>query len=320
MHKTLCRCIPVVLVTFFLIPMAVHSQQTAPVTIIVQFEGLPPFGGTGNGNLAFSSLSAAGETSQLVFKDLVLPGIKTRLDKETEQEEAAQTLPRKPRTFGGTLRYEHVDFDEGSLNLDGDIFSTNLHMAWDIENFSVGVLIPYSYLSLKSFDASLIGPLLFGQYSLPFKEIYTLGLTVNGNYMYTAINNNFPNVNTYGGGISLSLSMDKDLFVLEGAVSYQYNHDDSDSVNNSQHLLKIGANVGVRLGKNVALNLFSIWTYDPTNYQGVPPGNDNNYFDLGLEAGITLSRLWKLHGGYKKVIGLDNFDSNMIYLGTLLKF
>jgi hypothetical protein len=279
------------------------------------------FGGSGGGNLAVSSISATGVTTLLVFKELALPGAKTSTDKEAAQEEAALTQLKRPRTFGGFVRYERVDFEKSDPDLSGNIYSTNLHMAWDIDNFSFGTLIPYDHLDLKSFDANMIGTVLYGQYKYPLNKIYSVGVTVNGNYMFMGINNkNINDVNTFGGGVSLSVTMDRELLVLGGAVSYQYNQDDSSSVNDHQHLIKLGTDVGVRIGKNAVVNLFGIWNVDPTDYKDVPRGTDHDSFDLGIEMALNLSKTWDIKGGYKEVLGLQNFASHMIFLGTLLRF
>ena len=77
---------------------------------------------------------------------------------------------------------------------------------------------------------------------------------------------------------------------------------------------------GLRLGVNAAVALFGTWTYDATAFSRIREGSDRDYFDLGLEATWNVSPSWKLTGGYKKVLGLEDFDSNMVFLGTLLRF
>ena len=49
----------------------------------------------------------------------------------------------------------------------------------------------------------------------------------NGNYLYTAINHNIRDVNTFGGGVSAALQADHEHVLLGCAISYQYNADDS---------------------------------------------------------------------------------------------
>jgi hypothetical protein len=295
-------------------PIGVYAQQaTVPVTVEVLFTN-EQFGSPGVGA---SSVSASARTSSLVFQDLVQPRPQTRREKD-----AARQLQTLPRTVGAFMRYERVEFDtQGVLDFDGNIYSTNLHLAWDLDNFSFGVLIPYDFLDLDSFDAHRIGTIAYGQYHFPLGRPTTLSLTVNGNHTFTAIAHRaLSDVNTFGGGIGLSLTLDKDLFVGSAALSYQANVDDSGSVNNQQHLLKLGATAGVRLGASAVLTLFGSFTQDLTDYTETFTSIDKDYGDIGIEFSWSLSSTWRFTGGYKKILGLQDFDSHLVFIGTLLRF
>lgn len=307
-------------VSLALAPISV-SAQTAPVTIGVQIGGTPaPLGSSGGGSLAVASLSASGLTSGLVFNQLVLPEAQTTTEKTSAQEGAVPELLQRPRTVGGMFRYEHIHLHQGVLDLDGNSYATNLQLAWDMDRFSFGFLLPYDFLALKSFDAHIVGLVPFVQYHLPVSAIYTVGFTANGNYAYTSISNHLGDLNTYGGGVSLSVTRDQDVLVVRGALSYQYNKDYTANTNNHQHLLKFGADVSVRIGREAIVTLFSIWNYDPTAYKNVVNQSNNNYVDLGLEGGVSLSKTWKLTGGYKTVLGLEHFASHQVFVGSLFKF
>jgi hypothetical protein len=304
------------------IPVLAAAQETVPVTVIIQFEqpAVEAFGGSGGGNLAASTISAAGVSSRTIFDRVVLPRIESRSERQTREEELTQRFPQRPRTFGGTLRYEQVDFDREASGLDGNIYATNLQMAWDIENVSLGVLVPYEFLDLRRFAANLVGAILYGQYNLELNSTFTLGVTANGNYMYTGINNDFLDVNTYGGGLGLSLTIDHEVYVVGGAFSYQYNQDDSDTENDYQHLVKLGVNAGIRIGQTHVVNLFGTWNYDITSYEQTANVTDDNYFDLGITASWSITQTWNLNGGYKHVLGLKGFESNQFFVGTLVRF
>jgi hypothetical protein len=181
--------------------------------------------------------------------------------------------------------------------------------------------MPYDFLDLDSLDAHRIGAIAFGQYHWPLSTLATLHLTVNGTYTHTAIDRgDLDDLNTFGGGASVSLTLDKGRFAGSGILSYQFSADDSGSADNQQHLLKVGATAGIRLGRNAVVTLFGAWTYDATNYSEALRGIDRDYVDLGLELTWNLSPRWGLTGGYKKVVGLENFDSNQVFLGTLFRF
>ena len=169
------------------------------------------------------------------------------MEKVAVQERGAFRLSR-PQIYGGIFRYEHVDFDNSPIDLSGDISSTTLQTSWDSDHFSFGVLVPYDYLSLRALDAHRTGVVLYGQYRTAVTPELSAVFVVNGNYLYTAINRDIRDVNTFGGGVSVALQVDQEHVLAGGALSYQYNADDSDSVNDHQHLLKIGGNLGFRLG------------------------------------------------------------------------
>ena len=300
---------------------SVSAQQTVPVTIAVQFGvPIPSVIGTGGGDTAAATISAAGTATRLVFDELVSAPATTVTEKAAVQEKRTFSLGR-PQIYGGIFRYEHVDFENRPIDLSGNIYSTTLHTSWDINDLSFGVLVPYDYLSLRALDAHRVGAVLYGQYRTAVTPELSAVFVVNGNYLYTAINNNIPDVNTFGGGVSVALQVDQEHFLASGALSYQYNADDSDSVNDHQHLLKIGGNLGFRLGTNAVVNTFGTWTQDVTSYRDI--GQDTSskgYLDLGIELGWSFSRTWKINGGYKKILGLADLDSNAVFLGTLVRF
>jgi hypothetical protein len=270
--------------------------------------------------LAVASLSASGLTSSLLFTQLVLPEAQTTLEKTAAQGGAAPGLLQRPRTFGAMFRYEHFQGHQGGLNLDGASYATNGHLAWDQDRLSFGVLLPYDFLALTSFDAHIVGLVPFVQYRLPVSALSTVAVTVNGQYAHTAIDNHFADLDTLGGGVSLSVTRDHEIVLLRGALSYQYNQDATGQPNNYQHLLKFGADAGVRLGRQAIVTLFSVWNYDPTHYTNVAMPSRDNYVDLGLEAGLSLSTTWKLTGGYKTVLGLPHFASHQVFIGSLVRF
>ena len=120
------------------------------------------------------------------------------------------------------FRYEHLQGHQGGLNLDGDSYATTLQCAWDRDRCSFGVLLPYDFLALQSFDAHIVGLVPFVQYRLPVSALSTVAFTATGQYAHTAITNPFADLNTYGGGVSLSVTRDAEFLVVRGALAYQY--------------------------------------------------------------------------------------------------
>jgi hypothetical protein len=322
--------------SLLLIPMWVFAQET-PVTVILRFDEEVSLGA---GCVPRSTLCASERNSALLFNQIVLPSISTQMEKAelarqgrkgafslTPRIESKQAGPEpphqwRPRTFGGQLRYERVALDNVILpDLDGNIYSANAHMLWDLDDYSFGLLIPYEAMDLDSFDVHRFAFMGFGQYRFLVNTRTLLTYSVNGNYAHAAVSaTGGDNLNVFGGGFSVALTVDQDRFVGGGAVSYQFHIDDSGRDNDKQHLVKIGANAGLRLGENGAFTLFGTLNFDPTPYDNTLRDVDQLYVDFGFELAWSLSPTWKLTGGYKKALGLADFDSDTVFLGTLLRF
>ncbi|MDH3605179.1 MAG: hypothetical protein OEU26_36750, partial [Candidatus Tectomicrobia bacterium] len=145
-------------------------------------------------------------TNVLVMKELALAEVQTFSEKELE---TPYTLNIKPRMTRVALRYERVQGNFGgatsnegpnmprgrrTLGYDGSGFSGTLKLIWEDDRFSFGALIPYDRLSLDAFEANRIGTILFSKYDLPLNDTFTLGFSVNGNYIYNQINSNIDNI------------------------------------------------------------------------------------------------------------------------------
>jgi hypothetical protein len=195
-------------------------------------------------------------------------------------------------------------------------------------------------VNLRRLDAHRIGVTAYGQYTHPLHQrpkrlgrhsvfgpntayapFADLTTTINANYTHTAVaGDTQPDVNTFGGGLSMALSLDQGAFVVGSAVSYQVHTDDQQQGNAPQHLLKVGLHTGVRLWPSLAVTASSSWTYDATHYRRVVDPVDKDYFDLGADIVWNLSRVVRLTGGYRKVLGLNHVTSDLVFLGTLLRY
>jgi hypothetical protein len=273
-------------------------------------------GGIGGGDLASAYASAAGVMSRLVFQNLVIPSVKSRAELVAEEK----TSVNMPRTFAASLSWEDIDFQSTGEN--GDLYGANIGMAWDTDNISYGFMLPYDHLEFDTFDAERIGLIGFAQYHLELSDSLSAVVTGHLNYTFTAMDfdrgNNDDDISTYGGGFSSSLTLDKELFVISAGASYMYNTDDSDLEDDEQHLLKCGITAGLRNGDNGVFNVFAVWNLDVTNYDVDP--KDDDYFDVGVEGSYTFSDTFGLTLGYKKVVDLQDFDADQIYIGSTWKF
>lgn len=77
-----------------------------------------------------------------------------------------------------------------------------------------------------------------------------------------------------------------------------------------------GANLGLSLTDNLALNPFAIYYLDLDAEDNV----DDDFVDLGLEVATNLSETWSLSGGFKTVTSAEDYDSYEIYLGSVWQF
>lgn len=255
-----------------------------------------------------SPSSAPQKTASVVMRNVILPPVQTQQAKRQESGPGA-------RFIGGDVRMEWVSTDDAAK--DGNIPGVTLGMAFDTEDFSWGFLIPYDHMDMDLYNADRVGAILFGQYGMPVGEMGEAAMTVYGDYMYFDPDKG-ENINYYGGGVGFSYTMDRGIWVPGIAIGYQFTADDSDISQDKQHLVKLGANVGIRTGDRAVVNLFGFYNNDMTS--DVPQGFDNTFYDAGAEVGYSITDTWGLNFGYKKVFGITNYDSDMVYLGTVSRW
>ena len=268
---------------------------------------------TSAGSIAVPA-SAAAAVSNLIFNNLVVPTVPTQ---QTQEKQAQQKAKQKVRAFGSSLQAEWVDV----AGEDGNIYGLNLGYATDIDDYTFGVMVPYDRMNFDSFDADRIGAILFGQYHRSISDDLNMSVTTNLNYMYTAYeydSGTDDEVNTVGIGLSTSLNYIQENYELGGGVSWQYNQDDVDVADDEQHLLKLGGNCGFHINQQSVVNLSVTWNYDVTDYTN--DYGDDNYFELGTEYQADFTDTWALNIGYRKVVALKNYESDLVYLGSIWQF
>ncbi|MEW5735431.1 MAG: hypothetical protein AB1921_11280 [Thermodesulfobacteriota bacterium] len=290
--------------------LATGNEQAAFLYLrgIIVTEVVPPMS---------SPDSASNRSADTVIHEVALPSATTRMQAkalEDARKEAEQGGKRFTRMIGGQLRYDWVSTGP---NRDGNIPGVTVGMAQDQERFTYGFFIPYDHLNMYEFSADRMGAVLFGQYRIPAEVEGDLSATVYGHYL-----NLNPNVgsavNYYGGGAAVSFIRDFDWIVPGAVLGYQYTKDDSDVKWDSQHLFKLAGNVGFRLADNTVFNVFFGWTKDASG--DLPAGTDDNYCDLGLEAGYSITEAFGLTAGWRKVLWLDNYESDLLYIGSSFLF
>lgn len=257
-----------------------------------------------------SPVSSGNRVSAAVMRQVVLPAARSRAE---EQQAARERESGTPRMIMGVVRYEKVGFDEGE---DGSIPGATLGLAWDMDRFSTGILVPFDYLDFDSFSGHRLGAVLFGRFNHPFSEVATLGATLHGCWLYTNIRGQDDGTNVFGIGPSATLSFDWDTVTAGFAAGYQYSRYDIESANDFQHLVKVGGNLGFRAGSSGVITIYGIWNRDLSDY--LENSDFNSFFDAGIEVSWNLTDTFTLEGGYKKVLGIDEYDSDTGYLGGRL--
>lgn len=266
------------------------------------------------------STSGASRATGTVFKNIVDKVTTTR-----NQQKQLANVATGLHLSVADLRYEHADFRTSSNS--GEIGGFTASGSYDFnENFSAGLLVPYDYLSFDMFNGNRTGVIGYGKGKLKLLPGLEASATVNGNYIYTTTDYktiaNSVDLHTYGGGFSTLLDYDKGGdFLTALAFSIQYNQDNTNQLDDHQYLVKLGPSVGYRIGDNAVVKVYGTWNKDVTDYRTTfNKLKDGEFFDVGVESAYSISDTWQLKGGYKKMLDLQAFDSDAVYLGSSLQF
>lgn len=269
--------------------------------------------GVGGGHEGAAYTSSAGSISRLVFQQIVLPSAQTNAEKE------AAKRGKLPGSFGASAYWEGYDFEDAGE--EGDIYGLNVGAAIDYDGLTYGVMLPYDYIDFDSFDGYRVGLVGFTKYTASIDSEWAASFSGHLNYCYTDLDFDFAgseDLSTYGGGVGAAITYDQDVYFFSFGSSYFYNTDDSDAKEDKQHLIKTGINTGVRTNDTSVISVFAVWNVDITDYDNDP--EDDDYFEVGFEGALNLSDTFGINLGYKKVVDLDDFDADQVYLGSIWKF
>jgi hypothetical protein len=266
-----------------------------------------------SGNSFSQTIGAPGRVSNVVMTNVILPGV---------QPKAAERVAKMPMALGAVLKYDDVTFKRSGDDVDVDVYGALLGFSAERDRLTYGVMVPYDYMNFSNSEVdnvNQIGVVLYGKYKVVDNEKYAISLSANGSYVYADLDlkDGSDSINTFGAGVGATFTLNASEKVIPSlAVAYQYNHDDTDI--EDYHLFKTGLNVGLLPSEKVAVNVFGIYNIDGTSY---PDGiSKDNYFDIGTEISYLISDAFNLTLGFKKVVDLRDFDSNMYYLGTVWRF
>jgi hypothetical protein len=269
---------------------------------------------------SLASTSPSSASSQLVY-GVLNPNLLSRSHRERRS-----IIANRPTNFAmADLKYEQAKFTNS--NNSGDIKGTTMTMSTEVAGgVQLGAYIPYDYMSFQSFSAHRTGTMLFAKRDWELPKGLQLATLVNFNYMATYVSSTSL-TNTFGGGFGTALSHDDggDL-VPRVSFALQYNQDDYYKANdlikdNNQLLVKTGGSLGYRLFDNATLQGGVIYTRDITDYKSnFNKQKDNDYFDVTVGGSYAIGDMWQVNLNYKRILGLQNYYSNSVFLGTALDF
>lgn len=118
-------------------------------------------------------------------------------------------------------------------------------------------------------------------------------------------------LNTFSGAIAVAFEEYAAPFMFSGGVSYQLSYDDRDLPEGSDYSnfnasLVIVAAAGMPLGDNMATNL--------EIYKA------SGFAVLGASLSMLVSETFALTGGYKTILGIANYSTNELTVGSSVRF
>lgn len=268
---------------------------------------------------SLASTSPSSASAQMVY-GVLNPNLLSRSHRERRA-----IIKNRPTNFAmADLKYEQAKFTKSGEN--GDIKGATMSMSTEVLGMELGAYIPYDYMDFESFSAHRTGTMLYAKRNWQLPKNLQLTSMANFNYMATYVNQ-LSLTNTFGGGFGTSLNYDDGGdFVPRASFAFQYNQDDYYKANNlikdnHQYLVKMGASLGYRLLENSTLQAGFIYNRDLTSYKsGFNKMKDNDYFDVTVGGSYAVADMWQVNLNYKRMLGLNSYSSNAVFLGTALDF
>ncbi len=266
---------------------------------------------------SLASTSASSASSQIIWGNV---------NAQVLSHKQLRAMANRPSSYFlmSDLRYEQGRFTKSKD--DGDIKGATMSMATEIGGVELGAYIPYDYIDFESFNAHRTGTVLYAKRNWQLPHSLQLSTLANFNYLATYVSE-LSLTNTVGGGFGTSISYDNGGdFVPRVSFALQYNQDfyykaQSYIKDDHQLLTKSGVSLGYRLFENTTLNAGFGYTNDVTSYKSASNKlKDTDYFDITVGGSIAISDMWQANLSYKRLLGLDTYYSNTVYLGTTLGF
>ncbi|MCK5708581.1 MAG: hypothetical protein KAI43_13110 [Candidatus Aureabacteria bacterium] len=247
-------------------------------------------------------VASADRTGLRMVENVIVPKTRTKTEQKRAEELAADG---KPKLIGGSISYEDFEY----FNTNGSTFEVLAGVEKDTENFTLGVIVPLSYVDITGGNWTKLGATGYLKKDFSGENIdSSLGFNVviEQTWMsFSGIENSF----AYGAGPMGSLAFDlQNIEVSLGANILFMGNSEYDTVT----ILTTALNVGIPLGDNFVLNAY---TYRNDNFD-----SDNDYWVIGGTGTFLVSDVFGINVGLNTVTGHDNYDSITYYLGGSWKY
>ncbi len=257
---------------------------------------------------------AAQATSTTVFTDLVLPQVTTAAQARRREARRQEGMPR---AIGGSVRYSYLDASSDN----GYLAGATVGLAWDLDQVTVGLLLPYSHIDIDDvLAADRIGSVLFGQYGTDLSDSLSSRYTVYVDYLNTSIDydgGGSNEISTHGAGVGASLTWKVAGLANTIAASVQEHRDNSEG-DRTFDTMKLGIVSAMRIGATQAVGINLTWTNDFSDYD--TPYKDDNLYDAGITYRSDLSDTWTLSIGLNHQFRYNDVSATEVYLGSAMMF
>jgi hypothetical protein len=272
-------------------------------------------GGVGGGDETTSYIAPAASTARFIFTELVIP---KPLPLIQVKKADLDTAMKKSRSIGGAGRAQILRFDDAE---NGELYGLNIGLIFDEDDKTYGFMYAFDFMNFDSVQVSRNNFIGFIQKHIPLSDVLESTLTGHVNYAYSYAdfeNGDYRGINMGGAGLSGALTYDRERYLASLGLSYSYNRDDTNAVNDDQHLIKLGTILGIRQGEHIVYDVSFVYNLDLTDYEDSSGTND--YFELGTSLRYDFTEYWSCTVGYKKVLGISGFDSDEYILGATWRF
>ncbi|MDX8395269.1 MAG: hypothetical protein R8K22_02530 [Mariprofundaceae bacterium] len=263
-------------------------------------------------------------------------------------------IPGSGLLFMPQLRYQTTSITDNAnaanaYKVDTKSFGISLNLAYDIDDTSFGVILPYDRITrdfteptgfndiLSSVKDSRYGIIGFAKHAFQLDGGFSVtpslmlsSLADKKKEIYrnpTTLNKTKGSVTTNSYGINTAFGYSQEAFQISFAIGYQYSKDNSGTVStidsvtpwDKQKLLRIGAKGVFQLSPQFAVGANAVWNSDSASFL-----KDNKmsktYTNLGFDVTYMPNDQFGVTLGYTGLAGYTRASSSAFHLGANWEF